>query len=830
MSELEIKRRQEYKLKRKKRISYQLVAIILLAALTLFSFLTYNRMDETYYVEYTENGSVDYKVKYDTNDFFDSEWIEPDHAYISALISEISATFKYKLNIAETNVAFDYAYGANALLLITSNDTGNVYYSFEDTLVTMGEAVRKKGGIEINQYVPIDYDRYNAIATSFVKTYNLKSASCSLLVSLNVDAKVGNSNIEMPNGGDYSVTLNIPLNQDSFSLYTTQSSSPSETKMLAYKNAADRDTFLFLTLGLAVLLLATVAVFFGYVELTKNEDVTYEAKIKKLVRAYGSFIQRMYGEFDRTGYQIINIKTFTEMLGIRDTIQSPVLMSENKDETMTSFFVPTDTKLLYVFEIKVDNYDEIYGTNKDEKGVKSVEAPENEAVETPVETIEVKAETVVATAPVEISVNIPDAFEITESEDGEGEEILEYVDEKGNRIKIGCKRSFTANLIQSNPQIKDYYNALKNEILSYAKVKAKTSFRNETYKKGRIQLFKMKIRGKTICLYCALDPLSYSESKYSHTVATAKSFAEVPMMVKVRSDRGLKRAMTLISDVMARFSILKNEKYVEGDYVAEYPYESTKSLVERGLIKLLFPDATAAEPQAHHHVYKKREEETVSSLVEEEIFEKSEEEAKRKEIADALVEIAPEDGDAEGEGVLAYLDEGGNLIKIGCKRSFKANLIQSVAEVRDYYNRLKNLILSFKGVKSKISFRNETYKRGRVQLFKMKIRGKTICLYCALDPSEYSEARYFHKVAEAKAYADVPMMVKIKSERGLKRAMTLINDVMTKFFINANEKYVETDYLAEYPYETTKSLVERGLVKLLFPDATAAEPKEEIKK
>ena len=64
------------------------------------------------------------------------------------------------------------------------------------------------------------------------------------------------------------------------------------------------------------------------------------------------------------------IKTFTEMLGIRDTLQSPILVFENRDCTMTRFFIPTNTKILYVFEIKVDNFDEIYGlifTNESEE-------------------------------------------------------------------------------------------------------------------------------------------------------------------------------------------------------------------------------------------------------------------------------------------------------------------------------------------------------------------------------------------------------------------------------------------------------------------------------
>ena len=70
------------------------------------------------------------------------------------------------------------------------------------------------------------------------------------------------------------------------------------------------------------------------------------------------------------------IKASPEMLGIRDTIQSPILMTENRDETMTRFLIPTNTDILYVHEIKVDNYDEIYGENIE--NVEDVEKDDNE--------------------------------------------------------------------------------------------------------------------------------------------------------------------------------------------------------------------------------------------------------------------------------------------------------------------------------------------------------------------------------------------------------------------------------------------------------------------
>ena len=65
-------------------------------------------------------------------------------------------------------------------------------------------------------------------------------------------------------------------------------------------------------------------------------------------------------------YQILEVDTFEELLEIRDTIQEPVLMSENEDKTCTTFIVPTNKNILYIYEVKVDDYDEIYNQNNNE--------------------------------------------------------------------------------------------------------------------------------------------------------------------------------------------------------------------------------------------------------------------------------------------------------------------------------------------------------------------------------------------------------------------------------------------------------------------------------
>ena len=47
------------------------------------------------------------------------------------------------------------------------------------------------------------------------------------------------------------------------------------------------------------------------------------------------------------------------------------------------------------------------------------------------------------------------------TDDNSGDEMLAYLDEQGNVIKITCSRSFTANLIQAAPKVREYYNDIK---------------------------------------------------------------------------------------------------------------------------------------------------------------------------------------------------------------------------------------------------------------------------------------------------------------------------------------------------------------------------------
>ena len=378
MSEIEIKKRQDYKRNRKKWILIQALAIALVCIIALGSFLVYDRMNRTYYIEYTENGNVDYTVQYRDNGFYDEEWIGSGQSYVTSLVKMMNVKFKYQLNMNSNNVGFDYTYDVKAQLIVSDKTTGDHIFDPTDVIVEQSTgSVNRSDGFTIAKNVDVDFNKYNSLAHQFVTAYGLRNATSMLVVTMNVSVLSTCDEFESNNENNYSISLNIPLMEENFSMHTSASSPAGESKVLACKGVISQKIFLGLAIAMSVIAVILGGILTVFVWITRNDDINYANKVRKIVSAYRSFIQQIDGEFDSEGYQIVPIKTFAEMLGIRDTIQSPVLMWENRDETMTQFFIPTNTKLLYVFDIRVDNYDQIYGTADEQPAEEEavVEAP-----------------------------------------------------------------------------------------------------------------------------------------------------------------------------------------------------------------------------------------------------------------------------------------------------------------------------------------------------------------------------------------------------------------------------------------------------------------------
>lgn len=214
---------------------------------------------------------------------------------------------------------------------------------------------------------------------------------------------------------------------------------------------------------------------------------------------------------------------------------------------------------------------------------------------------------------------------------------------------------------------------------------------------------------------------------------------------------------------------------------------------------------------------------TVSGVVEEEPEPESNDEedgADEEEEGDVIDEIVedidenPSAGEIMPDGIPGISSSGvdfANMMKYN--RSFIARIIQATDEQKRYYGEVKNSLLAYKKVNSNISWGAERFNKGRETIARFKIRGKTLCLYLALDPNEFATSVYHHTdVSDNKSMHGTPMMVKIKSPRGAKKAIRLV-DIMLEKRGGVKREITPRDYAAMYPYETIEELIEEGLVK-----------------
>ncbi len=196
------------------------------------------------------------------------------------------------------------------------------------------------------------------------------------------------------------------------------------------------------------------------------------------------------------------------------------------------------------------------------------------------------------------------------------------------------------------------------------------------------------------------------------------------------------------------------------------------------------------------------------------------EEAAEEEATEEVVEEATEE-EAVAESAVGIVDDttaaseafvvGDEIIYITYNRSFTAKLMQSSDEVKERYCAIKNTLLAY-GVKSRISWANESFYTGRTTVAKFGIKGKTLSLYLALDPQEYEETKYIYEnVGGLKKYAGVPMRMKLRSKRSVKWAKELILDMMTA--LGKEKKEIE-EIAYEEPFRSTEELVRDGLVKV----------------
>ena len=154
--------------------------------------------------------------------------------------------------------------------------------------------------------------------------------------------------------------------------------------------------------------------------------------------------------------------------------------------------------------------------------------------------------------------------------------------------------------------------------------------------------------------------------------------------------------------------------------------------------------------------------------------------------------------------------------------SFTGRLHQAPETIAQYYNDIKNAFLRYKKVRSRISWSCDTISYGKEQLAKFVLTQKTLYVYLALSPKDLEGTKYFFKdESDIKKYEKVPLRVRVRSDRGVKYTIELIEKIAESKELQLAKNYEVADYTL--PYESVEALLERQLIKKIdIPESTGA--------
>lgn len=150
-------------------------------------------------------------------------------------------------------------------------------------------------------------------------------------------------------------------------------------------------------------------------------------------------------------------------------------------------------------------------------------------------------------------------------------------------------------------------------------------------------------------------------------------------------------------------------------------------------------------------------------------------------------------------------------------RSFHARLIQAEDSVKEWYGVIKNTVLAYAKVSSRMSWKYESFSYKRNPIAKLFIKGKTLYLYLPLNAADYAETKYkLEDVSEISQFAETPALYKLKSERRVKYAQELLTTVCENLDCKLTDRQ-PVDYYE--PYNSDAVLIKQGLVKRVIEEA-----------
>lgn len=315
--------------------------------------LTFKR---TYTLRYNENSNLDYKVYLKPNDHYTEKFLPKDREYIATLIDNVDTTFNYRFKSA-ANIGMEYSYYIDAMVTVDNADGKNLFSKTENLLDRKSFTELSNDEIVLTENVKVNYDKYNDLAKNFIDTYGL-TADAKLVVSLYVDVSGKHAEFEKKFTDRKVMSMTIPLTSKTINIEMNYELSNSTDEVLQYRQTVINNKVLFVfSICLGVLDIIAMIAVIVYIIMTRDNATIYKKKLEKILRDYGRYIsetaitERVEDMMKTRSLRIEIIKSFSDLLDVRDSLGKPILYHEERPGEEAIFYIITD-RVGYIYVMR----------------------------------------------------------------------------------------------------------------------------------------------------------------------------------------------------------------------------------------------------------------------------------------------------------------------------------------------------------------------------------------------------------------------------------------------------------------------------------------------
>lgn len=512
--------------------------------------------------------------------------------------------------------------------------------------------------------------------------------------------------------------------------------------------------------------------------------------------------------------------------------EEEVIEEIEETEPVTDILAVVDTEEEIPFNEQVDDAEEEEIEELvEEEELESLDETEEELDDIAEETVEEVAEEEIEEIIDEEAIDEPVEMEVEEIKESieevaeiDNEEVVEENDSAINNDNI-IIAPIIIDTPQDNVEVEVFESEVEDEIEEEVKpeVVIYDIDASEDYARDRIEVVNyIRVAGKVKSETSLIDNEEVAEEEVAEEVAEEPvEVSEEIFMIETESEAEEESEVT--------------EEVVEAVIEPEVVEETIEELAEPEVIEV--EEIPVAEEMTEEPI-EEIIEEAASDIVDDTqesviVIDESEEDketaaytiVKEEEAVPEAIE-AVQNGevivDANGDGIVAEVLVDKNILKARYKTvDLETRLRRADESTKIFYSELKNFLLSYDGVKSRVSKKFDTFTIGRFIVAKMAVRGNVINLYLALA-SESIDNKYFAEdVGDSDTYGKTPTLHKVKSKRGCKYGIELIRDIMSELQIQTNEAYEPTDFVAAYPPENIEE--KKDAIRYMFKESVSVE-------